>query len=126
VSFLLDTHALAWALFNPDDLSPKVRDLIEDEATRVHFSPISLFEMETKAAIGKWPWVLPPDWTAPLRNLAVAELPVLSLHGAQAGRLPLYHRDPWDRLLIAQAQIEGMVLVSLDPVFARYEVNTFW
>ena len=117
MSFLLDTHALAWAFFNPVDLSEKARRLLEDPDAEIYFSPIALFEMETKAAIGKWPWVLPPDWTTPLNSLGLSEMPVLWRHGAQAGRLPLHHRDPWDRLLIAQAQVEGLTLVSLDPVF---------
>ncbi len=125
MSFLLDTHALAWALFNPDELSSRVRDLLSAD-DEIFFSPISLFEIETKATIGKWPNALPPDWAPALRQFGAVELQIDWRHAAAAGRLPLHHRDPWDRLLIAQAVSEGLIVVTLDPMFARYDIRTFW
>lgn len=125
MSHLLDTHALIWALQSPDRLSARARVLMESDA-EVFFSSISLFEIETKAMIGKWPTELPIDWTPVLLRSGFAEMPVAWRHGVEAGRLPLIHRDPWDRLLVAQARIEGLVVVTADPVFARYGVQTIW
>lgn len=83
-------------------------------------SAVSVWEAETKVAIGKLRLHFDPE-TGPVEH-GFEPLPITLAHAAAAGRLPLHHRDPWDRMLVAQAQLEGLTIVSRDPVFERYPV----
>jgi PIN domain nuclease of toxin-antitoxin system len=122
VKLLLDTHTLLWALESPSTLRPEARTSIENRRTAVLVSSASAWEMGIKAAAGKL--TIPADLVAQLREKRFTPLPVTVEHGLRVGELPLLHRDPFDRLLVAQAQLEGLTIVTRDPRIARYDVQT--
>ena len=120
MNLLLDTHVLLWWLAGAPQLSEATVEVIADPANLVAVSAASIWEISIKAALGK----LRTD--ASIAE-AVAEagfepLPIDFAHAEAAGALPDHHRDPFDRMLIAQAMIEGFVIVTRDPAFAAYGV----
>ena len=124
---LLDTHALVFAVSEPELLSPRARRLLQDSEIERWVSVVSLWEIAIKVQIGKLS--LPLDSAYYHRNLAALGARTLEVtveHSLALLRLPLHHRDPFDRLLIAQAQVEGLTLVTRDRVFRRYEVECVW
>lgn len=125
---LLDTHALLWWLLGDARLAPRARDAIADEESVVYVSAATAWEIATKTRIGKL-----PDAEALAQNLAeVVEangfrcLPISLEHGQRAGSLPGAHKDPFDRMLIAQAQAENLVLVSNEEIFNQYGIARLW
>jgi PIN domain nuclease of toxin-antitoxin system len=120
VSLLLDTHALLWWLQDAA-MDPGVVSQISDPATLVVVSAASVWEAALKASLGKL------EAPEPLGVAATAEgfepLAITFAHAERAGGLPLHHRDPFDRMLVAQAQIEGLTIVTRDPAFAAYDVD---
>jgi PIN domain nuclease of toxin-antitoxin system len=126
--FLLDTHALLWWLMSDPKLSRTARAAIADPANEVLASATSALELATKQRLGKL--VAPVRLAAELPNLLrrhrFTPLDVSFRHALEAGDLPGPHRDPWDRLLIAQARVEGLAVVTIDPVFDDYGVPTVW
>ncbi|HET6569008.1 MAG TPA: type II toxin-antitoxin system VapC family toxin [Rhodothermales bacterium] len=119
--YLLDTFALIALLSAPDRLKSDAYDMLTDSAQRVYFSPASIWEIEIKVKIGKL--VRPAaDVIHAARRQGYEDLPVIAEHAAAAGRLPMHHRDPFDRLLIAQALHEGFTVATADPRFASYGV----
>lgn len=122
MKFLLDTHALIFLLNEPESMRTAAQDAIADPGNEVAFSAANVWEIEIKTASGK---LAPPtdDVLAAARLLPIAELPISAEHARLAGRLPLHHRDPFDRMLIAQAQIEGMTIVTRDRAFALYGIS---
>jgi PIN domain nuclease of toxin-antitoxin system len=126
VRYLLDSGPLLQALFNHADLPARIALLLSDPANEFFVSAVSPYELELKKSIGKLPFPDVPDWPAVLGNNFFLSLPVETRHGVLAARLPLHHRDPWDRLLIAQALAEGLVVVTSDRLFAAYGVPTVW
>ena len=122
---LLDTHALFWALVEPDKLPVPLRKALEDPRNIVFASAASAWEMAIKQAAGKvdFPFA---ELTSALRRASVRELAVTIGHAEAAAKLPPLHRDPFDRMLIAQAQAEGLGLVSRDPAVRRYQVTVLW
>ncbi len=124
---LLDTHALVYALAQPDSLSRKVVRLLEDSETERWVSVVSLWEIAVKVQIGKLS--LPLDAAYYHRNLEALGARTLGVtveHSLALLRLPLHHRDPFDRLLIAQAAEENLTLVSRDKAFRVYDVARIW
>lgn len=122
---LLDTHALLWAVGSPSDLPPRVRALLEDGRTEVCVSAASTWEISIKTALGK----LTLDLGAllvTLRTLEFAELRIGFEHTRRAGALPPIHRDPFDRLLVAQALEDGFTIVTRDLTIGRYAAPTLW
>ncbi|HEX7070763.1 MAG TPA: type II toxin-antitoxin system VapC family toxin [Rhodothermales bacterium] len=119
---LLDTHALIWALAGPDVLDRRARRAIEDPNNAVLVSPASLYEINLKIALGKLaaPSV---DLLERIDATGFSAMPIRLDHAALAGRLPFHHRDPFDRLLIAQAHLEGLTLVSRDVHLAAYGIE---
>ena len=117
---LLDTHVALWALGDVDRLSAQSRSMIEDPANEVFVSAVSVWEVEIKRAIGKLE--APGDFAAECRRRCFDELAVSFEHAETAGRLPLHHSDPFDRMLIAQAIADDLELVSRDVAFGDYEV----
>ena len=117
---LLDSHALLWALTAPDNLSVAAAREIRSAANSVWFSPASVWELEIKRAQGKL--VLPDDWLDAVERSRFVELPIRCSHAEQAGRLPWHHRDPFDRILIAQSLVENFRLVTRDRFAAAYGV----
>ena len=117
---LLDTHVALWWLTDDETLSDEVKQLIDNEV-EVFISGASVWEISIKQALGKL--VGPPDLLDVLDRSGLLELPIRSRHAAEAGGLPLEHRDPFDRMLVAQARCEGLTLLSRDPQMRRYDVT---
>jgi PIN domain nuclease of toxin-antitoxin system len=121
VNLLLDTHVLLWWLDDDPALPPIVLDAIVSPANRVLISAASAWEAAIKAAIGKLR--ITGDLRASLDSRAVEDLDITIAHGLVACALPRHHTDPFDRMLIAQAQVERLTLATVDPVFHRYDVD---
>ena len=120
MKLLLDTHVLLWWLADDPTLSPVHRSAIADPANVVYVSAASAWEISIKRALGKL--VAPEDLTGALMESELEQLPITVAHAEAVGPLPMHHRDPFDRMLIAQAQVEGLAVVTGDPVFGRYDV----
>jgi PIN domain nuclease of toxin-antitoxin system len=125
---LLDTHAFIWATTDDPRLSATARTIIEDPVTELLLSAASVYEMVWKAASGRLAMPDEPTVWVQTRMLAfgVGALSVTIEHAAAAAMLPPIHRDPWDRLLVAQAQREGIALVSNDRGIRQYDVEIIW
>ncbi|CAN1536381.1 COG3744 PIN domain nuclease, a component of toxin-antitoxin system (PIN domain) [Caulobacteraceae bacterium] len=118
---LLDTHLLLWAVSEPERLSREARSLLEDLENQLVFSVASLWEIAIKRGLGR------PDFQVDPRLLrrgltdnGYRELAITAEHALQIDSLPPIHRDPFDRMLVAQATVEGIVLLTSDDVVARY------
>jgi PIN domain nuclease of toxin-antitoxin system len=125
---LLDTHALLWWLDGDRQLTLRARRAIADPANEVLVSAASAWEITTKARIGKLPGALAvaADVCGCVARQGFDELAITMDHAARAGALPGPHRDPFDRMLIAQAQAEGLPLVSIERVFDGYGIRRVW
>lgn len=124
---LLDTHAFLWFLVGDPRLSIDVRLLLEKEETELVISAASVWEMAIKSSMGKLLLPLPvADYIATKVRLGLLVLPIDWTHAAAVQELPWHHRDPFDRLIIAQAQIERLPLVSNDRMFRAYGVTLIW
>lgn len=125
---LLDTHALLWSAYDPRRLSARAAGLIRDSANEIAVSAVSAMEIATKYRVGKLSFAAPlaRDFVGEMASRRFALLAIDCNHAQHAGSLPGTHRDPWDRLLAAQARIEGLALVSNDPRLARFGVETVW
>lgn len=129
MKLLLDTHCWLWWFAQPERLSEDAIAQIADETNELWFSVASIWEIGIKVAIGKLQLPEPIDTYISTRmvNLGARFLEITAPHALQAAVLPLHHRDPFDRMLIAQAQIEGMTLVSADPIFQQYsDLSLLW
>jgi PIN domain nuclease of toxin-antitoxin system len=120
LNLLLDTHALLWALARPRALTSEARSAVTSPENEVTVSAASVWEVAIKQALGRLD--VPREFLAALRNAGFTPLPVTWEHGFAAGSLPPHHRDPFDRMLVAQARLEGLTVVTRDPIFARYDV----
>jgi PIN domain nuclease of toxin-antitoxin system len=121
LSFLLDTHVLWWLLLEPERLRPAVPALLTRTDLAVHYSPLTLFELSVQRA--KKRLTFEDDvLLANIERASFRPLAVRQVHALRAGSLPFHHRDPFDRLLIAQAVEEGMTLVSRDAAMRLYDV----
>jgi PIN domain nuclease of toxin-antitoxin system len=121
VRLLLDTHALLWAVSDPDALTERARDAIRDGRNEVLVSAASVWEIAIKRAMGKL--TAPDDLGQVLTAASFGPLPISLEHASLAGSLPPHHRDPFDRLLIAQARLESLTIVTRDARFASYGVQ---
>ena len=125
---LLDTHALIWWLAGDGALSQTAREAIGDEANAVLVSAASAMEISTKFRLGKLPLaaLLAQDFEAIVAAQGFTELPISVRHARLAGDMNIAHQDPFDRLLIAQAQADGLVLVSNEALFDSFAVRRIW
>ena len=125
---LLDTHVLLWWLFDDPALSQPARDAIRDPGNSVLVSAASAWEISTKHRLGKLPEAGEAVGNLPalLRSARMEALPVTVEHALAAGALPGPHRDPFDRMLIAQSRLEDLPVVTADPVFGLYSARTVW
>jgi PIN domain nuclease of toxin-antitoxin system len=125
---LLDTHALIWALAGSKRLSRTAHDAIASPDNEILVSAASTMEVATKVRLGKLPEgeILARDFEAVLAAADYVGLPISVSHAAHAGRLAIGHKDPFDRLLIAQAQIEQVPLVSNEKLFDGFGVDRIW
>lgn len=125
---LLDTHALIWWLAGDEALSLRAREAIADETNLVAVSAASAMEIATKFRIGKLPDAayLAQDFEAVIASQGFTELPISIRHARLAGDMNISHKDPFDRFLIAQAQAEGMMLISNEQMFDNFAVQRLW
>lgn len=119
---LLDTHVLLWALVDDARLRPEARERIADGRTQILVSAASAWEIEIKRALGKLR--TPDDLVDQLEAAGFQALDVTIRHALAVGALPDHHRDPFDRMLVAQALVDDLVLVTHDPQVLRYDVAT--
>lgn len=121
MSVLLDTHVLLWAAGDPKRLPPEVLDLLGDPATELVFSAASIWEIAIKNSLGRSDFRIEPQkLRSGLIEYGYDELEISSEHALAVGRLPSIHRDPFDRILLAQALVEEITLFTMDPTLARY------
>lgn len=127
MKLLLDTHTFIWFTLAPTKLSQRLRNAIADPANDLALSVVSIWEMQIKYQLGKLSLPVPvPDLVKMQRGVNdFLTLTVLEDHVWALDQLPLHHRDPFDRLLIAQAMVEGYQLATLDSVFQHYPVDLF-
>jgi len=125
---LLDTHTLLWSFNNDPSLSAKARRSIEEDSNEIFVSAASAWEIATKVRLGKLPtgYELILNLDAYLSRLGFENLPISANHAVRAGMLPGEHRDPFDRMLIAQSQAEDLPIVSNDRIFDAYHVRRVW
>ena len=121
LSLLLDTHALLWWLTAPDRLNKQTHEAISDPSNEVFVSAVSGWEIALKSNLGKLE--VPENVYTIVDEQGFEHLSVTFFHGVEAGSLPLFHRDPFDRLLVAQARSEGLVLVTRDARIRHYSVS---
>lgn len=125
---LLDSQVLLWALAQPQRLSPTARSVIEDERSTLHFSLASVWEIAIKQSIGKLD--LADDWLEQIQSRlgdwGVRWLAIMPKHCRAVAALPFHHKDQFDRMLIAQAMTERLLLVSSDSVIDAYGIERVW
>lgn len=128
MKLLLDTQCWLWWFAQPEKLNEEVIKQISDDMNEVWLSVASVWEMGIKVSIGKLPLPEPIDdyISTRMTQLGARSLQINASHALQVAKLPLHHRDPFDRMLIAQAQVENMTLVSADSAFNQYEVSLLW
>jgi len=128
MKLLLDTHAFIWWDSEPVKLSSRALALCRDRANTVLLSVVSVWEMQIKLQLGKLKLDLPLAEVIESQRQTnnVEVLPVILTHVLALENLPAHHKDPFDRLLIAQAKVEEAVLVSGDPIFAEYPIELVW
>ena len=124
---LLDTHALIWWISDSRRLTAAARAVIADDSTEVYVSAASVWEIGIKTQLGKLADpVVAPDLPGQVRDQGFAGLDITLSHAQRASMLPPHHRDPFDRMLIAQAVAEGVPIVSGDAAFDVYAVRRIW
>jgi PIN domain nuclease of toxin-antitoxin system len=122
---LLDTHPFVWSLLKADRLPARLRATLIDPAHIVYLSAVSVWELAIKSGLGKLSFPL-DRLAAIIDDAGFSELPVIFAHALESRHLPFLHRDPFDRLLIAQARHERLTLVTRDPEIRGYPVDTLW
>lgn len=127
MTLLFDTHAFLWAIGQPENLSSVARLALENPENQRVVSVTSLWEIALKVQIGKLDLPVSPSfYREHLHRLHASLLPVEARHTFELMRLPLLHRDPFDRLLVAQARTDQLTLLTCDTLIARYPVSTLW
>jgi len=127
MNFLIDTHAFLWYIQASSKLSPKAADVLEDPSHSLYFSVASLWEISIKMGLGK----LTLDNSfheleVLLSRLSIEILPITFADTETYLRLPLHHRDPFDRILIAQSMNRSLSIITVDSVFDAYTINQIW
>jgi PIN domain nuclease of toxin-antitoxin system len=128
VNLLLDTHAFLWFIANGPRLSSQAQTLIQNTGNRRLLSIAGLWEMAIKVSLGKLTLAQPFDQFIP-RQLQLNQIEVLAIelpHLAAVVAMPFHHRDPFDRLMAAQCQVEALPIISTDPAFDAYSVRRIW
>jgi len=126
--YLLDTHALIWAVYDADRLSERASGAIASRAKPIFVSAVSAYEIALKHRLGRLDFARAhaEDFGTELERDAFLNLDLTIEHARVAGMLPLHHRDPFDRMLIAQAQVERMILISNEKRFDAFDVERLW
>lgn len=122
---LVDTNVVLWMLRGDRGRVSKAgQQALEDDGRSIFISAVSVWEIATKRSLGKLR--APAGWAKSLRDIGLEPLPVTALHAEAVEHLPWHHRDPFDRLLVAQASVEEMALVSADAQLGAYDVDVIW
>ncbi len=119
---LLDTQALLWWLADDPRLGKEARSAISEARNDVYVSAASSWEISIKKSVGKL--TAPDDTDRVVEEEGFIKLPITLFHGDQAGMLPEHHKDPFDRMLVAQAQAEGLIMITSDRIIGQYMVRT--
>ncbi len=119
MNLLLDTHTLLWSLIDDPQLPSEIRTAIDENT--VYISAASIWEIRIKQSLGKLEFV-PSNFYEIIKSLPAVLLPITADHAHAVGNLPLHHRDPFDRILIAQAQLEDLLLVTADKKIQEYGI----
>ncbi len=121
MKLLLDTHLLLWAAAEPARLSAKARALLSDEANELWFSAVSVWEVAVKCALGRPDFTVDTrQWRQALLDNGYLEMQIRGIHAMALDGLPALHQDPFDRMLLAQAKVENMTLLTADKRVAQY------
>lgn len=125
---LLDTHVFLWWISDDERLSETARKILASGENELFFSAAGCWEIAIKARLGKldMPKKLEIFIADQLSDNAIQTMPVLAAHALHIYNLPDFHRDPFDRMIIAQSQLEGIPIVTSDPLVSRYDVQTLW
>lgn len=122
MAYLLDTHIVLWWLDEPKKIIKPVRDIIENRSNKIFLSAVSVWEMAIKKDIGKLN--IPMNFLSVLKQQNFEILPLHADESIAVVDLPKLHNDPFDRLLIAQAQVNSLILITKDPYILKYPINT--
>jgi len=126
--YLLDTHTFLWWITDDAKLSPTARGLIQDRGNNLYLSAASGWEIAIKTSLGRLEFVGDPEKVIP-EQMSLNEiegLPIQTTHALRVYVLPYHHRDPFDRLLVAQCQLEDLPIVTDDTEIAKYQVDVVW
>lgn len=128
MQYLLDTHVLIWWITSDDRLSATAKTLIKSHRNTLYWSAASSWEVSIKHALGRLVFNEAPEtlFAAELDNNHIETLVITNEHAFTAGQLPMHHKDPFDRMLVAQARIESLGIVTNDPILKRYDVDVVW
>jgi len=128
MKFLIDTECWLWSFGEPDRLNAEAKRLITDPSSAIYFSAASSWEIAIKAALGKLKLPESPEQFVPSRLVALrmVSLPIEHKHALRVFALPHHHRDPFDRILVAQAQIESLPILTADRTLSMYDVRIIW
>ena len=128
MKLLLDTHTLIWAVDAPSKLGPQAVTALQDPANDLLLSAATIWEIAIKVGLGKLSLSMPyRQWmNQAITDLGMTVLPITVEYADVQVNLPKHHGDPFDRLLVAQSQVENIHLVSADPVFDQYGINRLW
>ena len=128
MTLLLDTHTLLWFVEHAPELSQRAKAVIEDRDNTVVYSIASVWEMAIKLGLGKLAMSRPlyPDFADLLKEHGIQPLDIAYRHSSEVSTLPMHHRDPFDRLLVAQAMVENLPIVSADRAFDPYAITRIW
>lgn len=128
MKYLLDTNVWLWSLWEPQRIARAPRETIADLTNTVFLSAVTSWEIAIKAAVGKLRLPEPPASYVPRRmaDQGLRPLPVSHPHALAVFALPAHHRDPFDRLLVAQAKLEGLILVTADRILEKYPIQILW
>jgi PIN domain nuclease of toxin-antitoxin system len=128
VSYLLDTGVWLWALDSPEQLRPEIVAILSDGTEEIFLSAATTWELSIKVALGKLKFPVPIRRSVPrfMREQDLKPLSVTHGHAARVYDLPLHHRDPFDRLLVAQALVEKLTLLTADREIRKYDVPVVW
>ena len=125
---ILDTHAFLWWITDSDDISQEAREIISDAQNELFLSAASAWEIAIMTQLGRLEFVGDPEKVIPeqLSLNRITGLPIQISHALYVHRLPNLHRDPFDRLLVAQSWLEEMPIITRDPDIVQYNVETIW
>jgi PIN domain nuclease of toxin-antitoxin system len=128
MKLLLDSHTLIWALDSPDNLGAQARELLKDKSNELFISSGTIWEIAIKVGLGKLTLSMPfKNWMRRgITGLEISVLPITIEHADMQAKLPEYHGDPFDRLLVGQSQVENIPILTKDSHLTKYGIDIFW